>query len=117
MGEEKDHKPEIVMQYNAAKSGADILDKLVREYTCMRSTRRWPLKPFLNLLDVACVNAFVLWMLKYPNWQQKKNNCRGLYLLSLGEEIVTPYVRRRADSGNMDRHTRGAMRAMDVACK
>jgi hypothetical protein len=56
-------------------------------------------------------------MLKYPNWQQKKNNCRYLYLLSLGEEIVTPYVRRRADSGNMDRCTCSAMRAMDAACK
>ena len=44
MGEEKDHKREIMMQYNAAKSGVDILDKLVREYICTRSTRRWPLK-------------------------------------------------------------------------
>ena len=34
MREEKDHKPEIMMQYNANKSGVDILDKLVREYTC-----------------------------------------------------------------------------------
>ena len=67
MREEKDHKPEIMMQYNATKSGVDILDKLVREYTCTRPTRRWLLKLFLNLIDVACVNAFVLWMLKYPN--------------------------------------------------
>jgi hypothetical protein len=27
-----------------------------------------------SLTDVACVNAFVLWMLKNPNWQQKKNH-------------------------------------------
>jgi hypothetical protein len=33
------------------------------------------------------------------NWQQKKNNQRHLYLLSLGEEMVTPHT-RRADSGN-----------------
>jgi hypothetical protein len=31
MGEEKDHKPEIMMQYNATKSGVGFLDKLVRE--------------------------------------------------------------------------------------
>ena len=60
MGEEKDHKPEIIMHYNATKSGVDILDKLVREHTCMRSTRRCPLKLFLSLIDVACVNAYVL---------------------------------------------------------
>jgi len=43
------------------------------------------LKLFLNLTDVACVNAFVLWILKYPNWQQKMTNQRHLYLLSLRE--------------------------------
>jgi len=68
MGEEKDHKPEIIMHYNATKiimhynatkiimhynatkSGADVLDKLVREYTCTRPTRHWHLK-FLPQLD------------------------------------------------------------------
>ena len=77
----------------------------MREYICTRSTWCWPLKLFLSLIDVACVNAFVLWMLKHPNWEQKKNNRRHLYLLSLGEEMVTPYIRGRADSGNVDRHT------------
>jgi len=78
MGEDRDHKPEIIMHYNATKSGVNILDKLVREYTCTRSTSCWPLTLFLSLIDVACVNAFVLWMLKYTNWQQKKNNQRHL---------------------------------------
>jgi len=31
--------------------------------------------------------------------------------------MVTPYIRRRTDSGNMDRHTHSAMRAVDVTCK
>ena len=60
MGEEKDHKPEIIMHYNATKNGADILDKLVRKCTCRRSTRHWHLKLFLNFIDTACVNALVL---------------------------------------------------------
>jgi len=38
MGEEKDHKPEILMHYNATKRD-DILDLLVREHTCVRPTR------------------------------------------------------------------------------
>jgi hypothetical protein len=28
MGEEKDHKPEIIMHYNATKSGVDVLGSL-----------------------------------------------------------------------------------------
>ena len=31
MGEEKDHKPEIIMHYNAAKRGVDVLDKLLKD--------------------------------------------------------------------------------------
>jgi len=34
MGEENDNNPEIIMHYNATKSEADVLDKLVRKYTC-----------------------------------------------------------------------------------
>jgi hypothetical protein len=102
MGEEKNYKPEIIMYYNATKCGVDVLDKDVTEYTCTRSMRCWPLKLF-NLINVVKANVFVLWMLKYPNWQQKKNNRRRLYLLSLGEEMVTPHMRRRANSGHVDR--------------
>ena len=72
MGEENYNKPEIVMHYNATKSDADILDKLMKEYTCTRPTRHWPLKIFLSLIDIACVNAFVLWMLKYPSGNKRR---------------------------------------------
>ena len=105
------------MHYNATKSEADVLDKLLREHTCTRSTGCWPLKLFPNLIGVVCVSEFVLWMLKYPNWQKKKNNRSRLYLLSLGEKIITLHIIRRADIGNFDRHTRRAMRAMGVVCK
>ena len=71
-GEKKDNTSEIIMHYNATKSGVDVLDKLVKEYVFTRSTRCWPLKLFLNLIAVACLNAFVLWILKYPNWPQNK---------------------------------------------
>ena len=89
----------------------------MREYTCARSTKCWCLKLFLTLIDVACVNAVVLWMLKYPNWQQKENHPRPLYLLSLGDEMARPHKRRRAGSGNVNRCTCKTMRAMGVACK
>jgi len=38
----EDHrKPEIIQYYNETKSGVDILDKLVRTYSCKRATARW----------------------------------------------------------------------------
>jgi len=64
MGKEKDHKPKVIVHYNATKSGIDILDKLVREYNCTRSTSSTNLELFLSLIAATCVNAFILWMLK-----------------------------------------------------
>jgi len=77
-GRGRDQKSEMNMHYNATKNGVEVLDKLVREYICMKSTRCWPLELFLNLSDVACVNAFVLQMVKYPIGNKKrviKNAC------------------------------------------
>jgi len=89
---------------------------LLREYTCMRSKRHWPLKIILYFIDFACVNAFVPWILKYPDWQQRKNHRRCLYLLSLGEDMVRPFT-RRAERGNVNRHIYRAKRTMGVPCK
>jgi hypothetical protein len=37
-------------------------------------------------VDWCCLcKCSLLWLLKYPNWQQKKNHSRPLYLLSLGD--------------------------------
>ena len=55
------------MHNYATKSGCNVLDKLVRVGTCIGSTMLWALKLFFRLIAVACVNAFVLWVLKYTN--------------------------------------------------
>jgi hypothetical protein len=89
---------------------------LLREYT-LYETRHWPFKVLLILTDVACVNAFILWMLKYHDWQQKKNQWRCLYLVSLAEHTVRPNTRSRAKSGNVNRHICRAKRTMGVPCK
>jgi hypothetical protein len=54
-------------------------------------------------------------MLKYLNWQERKNHRRHLYLLSLGEIMVRSYIKKRADGGNID--ILRAMRARDVRYK
>ena len=41
------NKPEIITYYNNTKSGVDILDKLVRTYSCKRVTARWTQRPYI----------------------------------------------------------------------
>ena len=111
------HKPEIIMHNYATNSGCNVLDKLVRVCTCIGSTTLWTLKLFFSLIAVVCVNASVLWMLKYPNWQQRKSYRKNMYLLSLGEEMVWPRIWRKADSGKRQQTYCRALRAMDVPWK
>ena len=62
-------KPEIIKYYNSTKSGVDILDKLAREYSCRRCTRRWPLSLFMHYIDIAAYNALVIWQTNNPTWE------------------------------------------------
>ncbi|XP_029958868.1 piggyBac transposable element-derived protein 3-like [Salarias fasciatus] len=53
-------KPETVAFYNATKVGVDVLDRMARMYSVKAATRRWPVAVFCNLLDMAAINAHVL---------------------------------------------------------
>jgi hypothetical protein len=90
-------KPDIILDYNKTKSGVDILDKLVCEYTCRRGMRTWPLSLFLNYVDIAAYNAFVILRMNVdgardvqPLIKQQKQ-----FLETLGKHLLQPNINRR----------------------
>uniref|UniRef100_A0A915ENP4 PiggyBac transposable element-derived protein domain-containing protein n=1 Tax=Ditylenchus dipsaci TaxID=166011 RepID=A0A915ENP4_9BILA len=74
-------KPEIVTDYNATKGGVDTLDQMVRTYSTKRKTCRWPMVIFYNMLDIAAVNAFVIWSKINPgiDESQKRGGSNGVF--------------------------------------
>jgi hypothetical protein len=64
LSDESHKKPSMILEYNRTKGGVDNADKLVREYSCARRTSRWPLRLFMNMLDIGALNAFTIWLLK-----------------------------------------------------
>ncbi|CAJ0966483.1 unnamed protein product [Ranitomeya imitator] len=54
-------KPNTVTQYNHTKCGVDVMDQMVREYSVRAGTRRWPVAVFYNMIDMAALNAYVLY--------------------------------------------------------
>ncbi|CAI5656458.1 unnamed protein product [Oreochromis niloticus] len=54
-------KPNTVTLYNTTKCGVDVMDQMVREYTVRRGTRCWPVAVFYNMIDMAALNAHVLY--------------------------------------------------------
>ena len=53
--------PETVSSYNETKYGVDIVDQIAKKYTCRTGTQRWPIHSFQNTLDLAAINAWVLY--------------------------------------------------------
>ncbi|XP_034533106.1 LOW QUALITY PROTEIN: uncharacterized protein LOC117807812 [Notolabrus celidotus] len=57
---DRKRKPETVTYYNVTKVGVDVLDQMALQYTIKGGTRRWPVAVFYNILDMAVINAHVL---------------------------------------------------------
>ena len=53
-------KPEVVTYYNNTKYGVDVLDQIVRANSVKGGTHRWPVAVFYNILDLAGINAHIL---------------------------------------------------------
>lgn len=51
------NKPEIVTFYNSTKIGVDLVDQLCGNYNVSRTTRRWHMVLFFDLLNIIGINA------------------------------------------------------------
>ena len=60
--DEKDLKkrPEAILFYDETKGGVDTADEMLRGYSTKAASRRFPLAAFFNLLDIVCLDAYVI---------------------------------------------------------
>ena len=84
-GEKK--KTAVVEYYNANKFGVDVVDQMLRYHSTRCSTRRWPFGVFCNILDMAALNAWILY-----RKATKKNMSRKTFLLQLVEALRSSYI-------------------------
>ena len=65
--------PETVTLYNNTKFGVDVTDQMARKYTVKAGSWRWPLQVFYNILDLAGINAWILYKeLTWENFFKKR---------------------------------------------
>lgn len=89
------NKPDIIHFYNQTKSGVDNFDHLARVYSCKRRTKRWPMTIFFNILDSAAIASYVLWILRFPNWDITTSHRRRNFLKELSGSLIGPFIQRR----------------------
>jgi hypothetical protein len=78
--------PETVEYYNSTKCGVDVLDQMSRKYTTRSASRRWPVYIFYNVLDMAAINAWILF-----RSCNSSNISRRCYILNLVNELRSSY--------------------------
>ncbi|XP_055378966.1 piggyBac transposable element-derived protein 4-like [Condylostylus longicornis] len=80
----KKQLPETIAFYNKTKCGVDMTDQMARKYSVKSGSRRWPLQVFFNILDLAAINAWVLY-----KETTGENISRKDFLFQLAEELST----------------------------
>lgn len=91
-------KPEIILHYNATKGGVDLGDKMTREYSCMRATRWWPFRMFMEILDMAVLNSYILFINKFPEWHSNDRSRRRLFIEELSVKLAAGNVADRLET-------------------
>ena len=82
--------PESVKAYNNTKYGVDIVDQMARKYTVRTSTRRWPIHSFRNTLDLAAINALIVYKAVTKN-----NILRRIFLQQLVQDLSGPHIDKK----------------------
>jgi hypothetical protein len=97
-------KPEIITFYNETKSVVDVVDRMITSYDVSRGTRRWTMVIFYGLLNVASINAFVIYKSNNPDAEFSKS--RRLFQEALGRAVLHDNLQRRAVNPHIPRTTR-----------
>ncbi|XP_060725490.1 piggyBac transposable element-derived protein 3-like [Tachysurus vachellii] len=90
IGDGRKRKPNTITDYNHTKCGVDVLDQMARMYSVRAATRRWPIAVFYNMLDLAAVNAYILYK-ACTGWTGK----RRLFLSLLAKELRRRFMQHK----------------------
>ncbi|MBN3292581.1 PGBD4 protein, partial [Polypterus senegalus] len=91
IGDDRKKNPNTVIDYNNMKCAVDIMDQKVRAYSVRAGTRRWPVAVFYNMLDLAVMNAHILYKACTGSTEKRR-----VFLARLAEELRCYYLQEKA---------------------
>lgn len=91
-------KPEAILFYNSTKAGVDTMDQMVTHYSTKRSTRRWPLAFFCNMIDVMGLAAYIICNENIEGTRKEK---RRLFLNTLSKQLVLANTENRMNNNHI----------------
>ncbi|XP_022828398.1 uncharacterized protein LOC111357825 [Spodoptera litura] len=95
------NKPEIITFYNSTKAGVDVVDKLSATYNVSRNSKRWPMTIFYGILNMAAINANIIYQSNLD-----KSSKRTEFLRSLGLSLLNKHLQLRQTQKNIPSNIR-----------
>ena len=83
-------KPLRILDYSQKKGGVNMFDENLEKFSCRRKTAGWPMLFFLNMIDVADNNAYIL--MKKCGRYSKSKKC---FLKNLSFQLAKSAVENR----------------------
>lgn len=83
----------------------NVLDTLCHDKTTKRTNRRWPMRFFYEILDIAAVNSFILYKLNL-GIDSFSNEARCTFLKNLAFALTKPLMEKRMNNNHISKNLR-----------
>lgn len=98
-------KPEMIIYYNQTKGGVDTLDQMCSLMSCSRKTNRWPMALLYGMVNIACINSYIIYSHNVNNKGEKPLS-RKNFMKNLSLGLSSPFMRRRLEYPTLKRYLR-----------
>jgi len=102
-------KPEITEIYNKTKCAVDMMDQMCARYTVQRATRIWTMTVSYGMINIAAVNALVIYAHNMLQDQPEKKIKKKDFLLRIANDLVTPFSTQRYSLSSLPRNLKTAI--------
>jgi hypothetical protein len=86
-----------------------MLDQMYARYTVQPVTRRWTMAMFYGMINIAAVNALVIYANNMCKEQPDKKIKRKYFLPIITHDLVTPFVTQRYKLSTLPRNIKTAI--------
>jgi hypothetical protein len=86
-----------------------MLDQMCARYTVQPATRRWIMAMFYGMINIAAVNALVIYAHNMRKDQPEKKIKRTDFLFRIARDLVKPFLTQRYKLSTLPRNIKTAI--------
>ena len=100
-------RPIMVDDYNRTKGGVDTFDQMCSTYSTSRKTKRWPMCVFYGMINIATINAYIIYCENYQRENSENNDNKVMdrkqFMDELATSLVKPWAAKRISQPRLRR--------------